>query len=324
MLRALCLLALIGCGEEASPAETGTTDAATADAAASDLGLFDATLTDAAPHHLDAEPDAASDPGPDATPMLILGHRGIAWNHAGNPAPENTLLSVDLAGQAGADGVEIDVVKTADDVIVLRHDDQLATRTPEGISRSDCRGLITEATWAEIEACNAQAFDDEGLRAPLNRLEELLALEWPRLFVLDVKNDGIHVEPVRTVEVIAEAVHDFDAAERTLLMLYTAEGVAAASEAGLTACLKRHSAHELSRAEIADLALDAGAWGSCAASSLVNAELMEALEARTLKQVTFHISVTDDERFAGHMGRFADLGVYGVITDLVEAGIRAR
>lgn len=53
--------------------------------------------------------------------MLLLGHRGapdIAH-------PENTVASIERALRAGADGVEVDVRMTRDDVLVLCHDASL-------------------------------------------------------------------------------------------------------------------------------------------------------------------------------------------------------
>src|SRR5262245_53827525 len=52
---------------------------------------------------------------PDAP--LVLGHRG-----ASRAAPENTLEAFRLARDLGADGVELDVRRTADGVLVVHHD----------------------------------------------------------------------------------------------------------------------------------------------------------------------------------------------------------
>jgi glycerophosphoryl diester phosphodiesterase len=48
---------------------------------------------------------------------LVLGHRG-----ASRGAPENTLAAFTLARSLGADGVELDVRRTADGVAVISHD----------------------------------------------------------------------------------------------------------------------------------------------------------------------------------------------------------
>jgi glycerophosphoryl diester phosphodiesterase len=53
---------------------------------------------------------------------LILGHRGSPQH-----ARENTLASFWIALKEGADGIELDVHRTADGVLVAHHDEQLST-----------------------------------------------------------------------------------------------------------------------------------------------------------------------------------------------------
>lgn len=53
---------------------------------------------------------------------LILGHRG-----ASAVARENTLAAFRLASAQGADGIELDVRSTSDDIIVVHHDPHLST-----------------------------------------------------------------------------------------------------------------------------------------------------------------------------------------------------
>ena len=51
---------------------------------------------------------------------LILGHRG-----ASHAAPENTIAAFALATTMGADGIELDVHRTSDGVLVVHHDAEL-------------------------------------------------------------------------------------------------------------------------------------------------------------------------------------------------------
>ena len=53
--------------------------------------------------------------------MLVLGHRGASSTH-----PENTLAAFAAALAAGADGVELDVRRTAGGGLAVRHDPTLA------------------------------------------------------------------------------------------------------------------------------------------------------------------------------------------------------
>jgi glycerophosphoryl diester phosphodiesterase len=69
------------------------------------------------------------------TGMLVLAHRG-----ANRLAPENTVPAMVEAIDRGADGVELDVHRTADGALVVRHD----ADTPAG--------LLGELTLAEVRA----------------------------------------------------------------------------------------------------------------------------------------------------------------------------
>lgn len=85
-------------------------------------------------------------PIPPASRVLVVGHRGARARF-----PENTLPAVRHALEAGADGVEVDVRLTADDVPVVVHDATLPAglcrladgrRLPKGLA---IRGLTFEA-----------------------------------------------------------------------------------------------------------------------------------------------------------------------------------
>src|SRR3954469_3561814 len=67
---------------------------------------------------------------------LVLGHRG-----ASAAAPENTVAAFVRARELGADGVELDVRRAADDVLVVHHDPHV-----EGF------GVIVGAPFAELRA----------------------------------------------------------------------------------------------------------------------------------------------------------------------------
>lgn len=55
-----------------------------------------------------------------AEEALVIAHRGASWQ-----APENSLSAIELAIQQGADYIELDVQRTADGVLVLKHDRDL-------------------------------------------------------------------------------------------------------------------------------------------------------------------------------------------------------
>lgn len=65
--------------------------------------------------------------------MLVIGHRG-----ASRAFPENTLAAFQGAVDQGADGIELDVRRTADGALALSHDDTLADgRVVVEVGRAD-------------------------------------------------------------------------------------------------------------------------------------------------------------------------------------------
>ncbi|HEX5502984.1 MAG TPA: glycerophosphodiester phosphodiesterase [Thermomicrobiales bacterium] len=95
-------------------------------------------------------------PAPSARP-LILGHRGAPL-----VAPENTLLAYRRAAERGADGVELDVQRSADGALPLLHDDRVDRAT-------DGRVGVGDLPWAALAALDAGG----GERIPT--LEDALA-----------------------------------------------------------------------------------------------------------------------------------------------------
>jgi glycerophosphoryl diester phosphodiesterase len=96
--------------------------------------------------------------------VSIVAHRG-----ASAYAPENTMAAFELASQLGADAIELDVHLTADERLVVHHDDTL-DRTTTG------SGYIRDRTWDEIACLSAgswyaECFANEAV--PL--LEDVLA-----------------------------------------------------------------------------------------------------------------------------------------------------
>lgn len=71
------------------------------------------------------------------------------WAHRGASAyaPENTLPAIELALDQGAQGIEIDVQRTSDDVLVVVHDETI-DRTSNGFGR------VIDLTLDEIRRCD--------------------------------------------------------------------------------------------------------------------------------------------------------------------------
>ncbi|GAA2184865.1 glycerophosphodiester phosphodiesterase [Brooklawnia cerclae] len=120
---------------------------------------------------------------PTGTPR-IWAHRG-----ASRRAPENTLAAFSLAVELGADGVELDVQRSADGVLVVCHDETV-DRTSDGT------GAIADLTFAQLRALR---FDNgfEGFAdARIPTLREVLDLLGPSGLVVNIelKNSVVRYE----------------------------------------------------------------------------------------------------------------------------------
>lgn len=96
--------------------------------------------------------------------MEIIGHRGASFD-----APENTLASLRLAWEQGADGVEFDVHQSRDGHIVLSHDPD--TRRAAGVA-----GLIADRTLDELRRLDVGRWKGPGFAGEcIPTLDEALA-----------------------------------------------------------------------------------------------------------------------------------------------------
>ena len=127
-------------------------------------------------------------------------HRPKIWAHRGasHDAPENTLAAFALAIEQGADGIECDVQRTADGVLVVTHDE--TTERLTGLP-----GQISELTYAELQTRNfAHAWPDFPPQK-LPTLSEVLSLfQGTRMTVnLELKNNQVPY-PGLEADVLAE------------------------------------------------------------------------------------------------------------------------
>ena len=127
-------------------------------------------------------------------PLTYVGHRGASYL-----APENTLASIQLAWELGADGAECDVMLTVDKKVVVFHDKNTKKLTGENYT-------IKEATWEQLKPLvvipresNQLEYSHETI--PL--LEDLLAtIPEDRMLVIEIKT-GPEILPFLQ-EVIAQ------------------------------------------------------------------------------------------------------------------------
>ena len=86
---------------------------------------------------------------PEKTPLQIIGHRGGARNVDFLNVSENTTDMMKIAAQIGANGVEIDVRMTKDNVPIIFHDSFLSIHT---VKRKIYGGLIHNHTLKELKS----------------------------------------------------------------------------------------------------------------------------------------------------------------------------
>jgi glycerophosphoryl diester phosphodiesterase len=123
------------------------------------------------------------------TKVAVVAHRG-----ASREAPENTLSAIRLAIAHGVDACEVDVQATADGVLVLLHDGDLArvTRDPRPVW-----GL----SYTEVQRLDAGSWFSPGFAGePIPRLEQVLDLARGRIALnLELKFTGPDQDLARRV-----------------------------------------------------------------------------------------------------------------------------
>jgi glycerophosphoryl diester phosphodiesterase len=104
-----------------------------------------------------------------ANAVVGVGHRGTGTNGPDNPFPENTLESFEQAAAEGAQMIELDVVHSADGVLVVIHDASV-DRTTDG---TGCVGDLTVAELKMLDAAAGTSLEGSGVTIPT--LDEVLA-----------------------------------------------------------------------------------------------------------------------------------------------------
>lgn len=104
--------------------------------------------------------------------MQIIGHRGAA-----GLAPQNSLASIQAAIKAGVDGIEFDIRTTADNQLILSHDDSLK-RT------HDIDTKISDSTLDDLR----QVIENKG--QTIATLDDVLKINHSPGWFIEGKGDG--------------------------------------------------------------------------------------------------------------------------------------
>jgi len=150
-------------------------------------------------------------------PALNVAHRG-----GSRLAPENTLEGFENAVLLGVDVLEMDVVMTADDVMVTNHDLTI-DRTSDG------SGSVYQFTFDELQQFNfgyqfraldgTYPYRDDPVRIP--RLEEIFAAHPDQLMIIEIKNGP--PRGLQTAEKIIELIKEYDMIEKVCVFSFNTE-----------------------------------------------------------------------------------------------------
>ena len=106
----------------------------------------------------------------------------LVWAHRGScaTAPENTLLSFQQAIDAKADGIELDVQLSKDDVMVICHDEEI-DRTSNG------KGYVKDYTLEELKQFDFNPNFPEYGPQQIPTLQEVIDLIKPTNLTIDIE-----------------------------------------------------------------------------------------------------------------------------------------
>ncbi|MDE3132680.1 MAG: glycerophosphodiester phosphodiesterase [Acidobacteriota bacterium] len=216
----------------------------------------------------------------------VIAHRGV---HS-SAATENTMRAFELALEAGAEMVELDLRRSGDGQLVILHDHARA-----GVA---------------LDSCSLDEFEQRtGFRPP--PLEEVLAWAAGRIGLdVELKEDGYAEQVALPLEAFAAAGGD--------LLVSSFIDPLLARIAQLAPGLRLGLLLELTAMRAAERARAAGAGTVLPAIGIVDEPRVAALDAAGLELIAW------DFMAAAHAALLADPRVSGVITDDVAGALAAR
>jgi len=141
--------------------------------------------------------------------MIDYAHRG-----ASEYAPENTLASFYLGLMQGANGIETDVRKTKDGVLVLFHDNTLDRVT-------DASGAVSDYTWEELKKAKVYGNSTKGFYDRIVTLREFLEkfAHYDIKFAIELKGADVEAETLAMAK-------EFGIMEKTTFTSFTFDYIA--------------------------------------------------------------------------------------------------
>jgi glycerophosphoryl diester phosphodiesterase len=247
----------------------------------------------------------------------VIAHRG-----ASAVAPENTLASLRLGVELGADGCEFDVQRTQDGELVLLHDDTLErttdfkavfTERPEG------EGRVEDLRLEEIARLDAGAWKSpayRGEKVPTLR-QALAALEGESVPIVEIKPPGIGRE-------VARVIREMGLEDRVFVQSFEEEAIKdfraelPQVTTGLLIGERGPAAGALRAREHVRRAREAGASAVVCHYSFITPEYLDEAHGRAM--VVWVYTVND----AALVRILTDMGIDGIITDVPDLALRLR
>lgn len=224
---------------------------------------------------------------------LILGHRGAPFE-----APENTFGGFRLAVAHGADGVELDVQRSADGAPVVIHDLTL-DRTTDG------SGEVRAHSWAELAGLHA------GPGEPLRRLGEVA--DWAAgagaWLNVELKGEGTEAATLASLERAGVL-------ERSIVSSFLPTVVLEVGR--LAPGVRRALVTEFWDDTVAGLTRDCGAGGVCIHRGLATPERLAELAGAGLSVVVWTVDEPAEVR------ALLRAGVAAIITNDPRAAVAAK
>ena len=164
---------------------------------------------------------------------LVWAHRG-----ASGYAPENTIESFGMAIEQGADGIELDVQLTKDDVLVVIHDEWI-DRTSDG------KGWVKDYTFEELRKFNYNRTCPKYEHADIPTLREVYGLIKPTKLTINVEiKSGVVFYPEIERKVIA-LTREMGMEDRVLYSSFNHYTLYADGPIDVASYAKKHGANAL-------------------------------------------------------------------------------
>ena len=147
------------------------------------------------------------------------------WAHRGASiqAPENTMKAFELAIEQGADGIELDVLRSKDQALVVTHDESCKRLTGK-------KGMVNQLTLGQLRQLDFAANHADTDRHQIPVLEEVLDLLKPTKLKLNIElKNSLYFDPGLELAVI-EKVLEHAMQDRVILSSFNHYSMQAAAK----------------------------------------------------------------------------------------------